>query len=185
MLSEKLATVAGQSYMAEMFNDGLFYLHKGNEAEDIFVRNRFHRSAIVNFCTSGEAAMSTIVHKFLMKNESSLEEDVDIELLKALNGSSNTPENFVTIPAKIYTIERLMDKKFERNTKNKYRDLTKIRNKIIHFSSSYKSEIYSNKTVERMANVAPEIVDVFITELFKLYGHNSMDGFQSKRTPSY
>ncbi|WP_342428417.1 hypothetical protein [Paenibacillus sp. FSL L8-0158] len=186
MALEKAAFFNTRSYMAEMFNDALYYLQEGRASNDEFAQYRFYRSALINFCSSAEAAMAKIVHNHLRQNEGSLKNNSDRGLLNSFNNADILPpEGFKTIGDKIKTVERLFKQKFTKDSKKAYINLTRLRNKIIHYDSSYASIVYENGTVEKMANDAPEIVDAFITELFKLYGYNSVDGFQSKRTPSY
>ncbi|MGG1644464.1 hypothetical protein ACIFQM_25040 [Paenibacillus sp. NRS-1782] len=185
MASEQDAFFSTRSYMAEMFNDALYYLQEGETSDYEFAQYRFYRSAIINFCASAEAAISKIVHKHLKQNENSLKPD-DLVLLKNLNDFNEIPpKSFKTIRSKIKTVERLLKQKFTEKTKTSYLELTDVRNKIIHYSTSYASIVYEDGSVKRMANGAPEIVDAFITELFRLYGCNSGEGFQSKRAPNY
>ncbi len=168
-----------------MFNDALYYLQEGEAAEYEFAQYRFYRSAIINFCASAEAAVSKIVHNHLRQNEDSLEH-YDIDLLKSLNDfNAPPPKSFRTIRSKITTVERLLNQKYTKKNKKSYIELTELRNKIIHYNTSYAAIVYEDGSVKRVASGAPEVVDAFITELLRLYGYNSVEGFHSKRIPIY
>ncbi|MGR6760892.1 hypothetical protein ACU1JV_03435 [Paenibacillus sp. T2-29] len=183
MQSDKEASISIRSYMAEMHNDALYYLSQANGTTDLFPRYRFFRSSLINFCTSAEAAMSTIVYNHLKSNELTLSDD-DKKLLDKLNDPQSIPPfSFRSIANKIKTIERLFNMIIPDEVKSSYVELTETRNKIIHYSSSYKEIIYENGTIEAKAKEAPQIVDDFLSVLFSLVGLSG--GFYKNRKPNY
>ncbi|WP_342415375.1 hypothetical protein NST83_19730 [Paenibacillus sp. FSL R10-2782] len=186
MASEQDVSLVSTSYMAEMFNDALYYLHEARNASDELTKHRYNRSSIINFCTSAEAAMAKVIHKHLSQFKNELRNREDKLLFKSLNNPViKPPKSFKSIPGKIEIIERLLAQKFPEEIKKAYIQLTKLRNKIIHFDSSNKLIVYNDGIVEKMAIRAPQIVGDFITQLFKMIGLNSEDGFQTKRVHSY
>lgn len=185
MNSDLVSSMSVPSYMAEMHNDALYYLDEGNRAENVFVKRRFHRSAITNFCTSAEAALSKLVYDFLKANESSLSSDKDIELLIILGDPrAIPPKRFKTIRSKIKTFEKLYRKTIPSEIKDPYIELTELRNKIIHYSSSYSDIIYTSGQVEGGANRASQILDDFLSFIFVSSGWGT-GGFQKNRTANY
>ncbi|MXO78217.1 hypothetical protein GRP75_10250 [Paenibacillus sp. OT2-17] len=186
MASEQDGTLVSTSYMAEMFNDALYYLYEASNAGDELTKHRFNRSAIINFCSSAEAAIAKVLHKHLEQYKDDLRDKDDIRLWRSLNNPDiMPPKASKSIPGKIETIERLLAKRFPEEIKVAYMQLTNLRNKIIHFDPSNKLIVYNDGTVERMATKAPEIIGDFISELFKMIDSYTVDGFQTKRVHSY
>jgi hypothetical protein len=171
-----------RSYMAEMHNDGLYFFEEANRAEDVFVKSRFLRAGIIFFCTSVEAAMSTIVHRQLLKMNN-LSKPYK-KLKRSLSSPNKLPPKFFqSIEGKISVIESLFNSSFSEDVKSNYIDLTHLRNKIVHYSTSYYSVLYESSEVEWGANRSPEIADMFLSELFG-FADLSL-GFQKNRTPRY
>lgn len=176
------AQAAIRSYMAEMHNDGLYFLEQGNQAADAFVKRRFLRAAIIYFCTSVEAAMSKLVHNHLLQFNHLSPEDAILKE-KLTDPDSIPPVSFRSIEGKISVIERLFNTSFSEEIKANYIKLTHLRNNIIHYSTSYQNSIYDSGEVERAANESPQILDAFLSELFGFVG--LFNGFQKNRTPRY
>ncbi|AWB45304.1 hypothetical protein DCC85_14425 [Paenibacillus sp. CAA11] len=177
--------VASQSYMAEMHNDGLYFLEQAKKATDEFLKRRFLRASIIYFCTSVEAAMCRIVSDKLVQIEHELEQgDEYIELKNSLNDPNGTPPRFFrSIDGKIKVVEDIFGSKIPLSIKRPYKQLTFLRNKIIHYSNSYKSQIYATGKVEKLAYGAPDVVDKFLSILFGYI--NLSDGYYKNRTSRY
>lgn len=48
----------------EMFNDALYYRDMINKTDNIFLKRRYFRLALILFCPSAEAWMNTIIDHF-------------------------------------------------------------------------------------------------------------------------
>lgn len=177
------SSVSVRSYMAEMHNDGLFFLEQARQATNEFVKRRFLRASIIYFCSSVEATISKIVYDRLNENEYE-DGHVYAELKAALNDPGAVPpERFRAINGKLSVVENLFGRSIPRRIKIKFKKLTIIRNKIIHFSVPYTDEVYATGEIERIANEAPDVVDNILSVMFGYIG--LYNGFPKNRSSRY
>ncbi|WP_035295974.1 hypothetical protein [Brevibacillus thermoruber] len=179
------SSISIKSFMAEMHNDALFYLQEARNENETFKKWRFFRSAIIFFCISVEAAITQLVANQLKMKVSDLDE-TDLELLEKLTNPDKAEDipsfEFSTFQKKIKVFERVYKQDIDQTTKSQMIKLTRFRNKIVHYTSSYEHQIYTQ--TEQEATNAPNIVDAFLSEIFKIAGLPD-NGFQKNRTPNY
>ncbi|KOY12593.1 hypothetical protein AMS66_29725 [Paenibacillus xylanivorans] len=169
--------------MAEMHNDGLYFLEQARQAEDEFVKRRFLRASIIYLCSSVEAAISKIVYDKITQNEYDNGHNYD-RLKTSLNDPNSVPPRFFrSIDGKIAVLEDLFETTIPQPIKSRYKNLTLLRNKIIHFSVSYTNEVYATGEIERVANEAPDIVDEILSLTFGYI--NLFNGFHKNRSSNY
>ncbi|GIP21046.1 hypothetical protein [Paenibacillus sp. J22TS3] len=171
-----------RSYMAEMFNDALFYLQEAERETDTFVKTRFYRSSIINFCASAEAAMAFLAEKHLKAQNRSRLGRVDREILAYLNRvDKQPPQEFKSIPSKISKVTNYLKVEIPSQVREDYLALTSFRNRLIHYKTTLNNEIYLDGRLNKMAQNAPQITRSFLSHLSK--DHNL--GFYLNEKPNY
>jgi hypothetical protein len=155
----------------EMYNDGLYYLNEAKKlnCDQRFAKWRFFRSAIINFCISTESFLhQTIVHYLKQKNRPNKYEQDWLDYL--VNPNSTIDHKSLKYGISIYpkfvkvlgwVISSDLEKNRDYMSKfNNYKNLAEFRNKIVHYSTSNHSPVYSQ--IENWANQAPNIVSEMI-----------------------
>lgn len=178
------SSMAVTSIMAEMHNDALYYLSEARNTSDDFQKWRYYRTAIICFCISVEAALTQLVVKKLQEAASNLHPD-DQTLLERLidpdKADEKPPEKFTTVWGKITKFESLYNKQISTASKKPMFELSKFRNKIVHYTTGYEEKVYTES--EKVASSAPDVVDDFLSEVFSIAG--LPPGFEKNRTPNY
>ncbi|SCW86176.1 hypothetical protein SAMN04487970_10774 [Paenibacillus tianmuensis] len=159
----------------EMFNDGLFYVEQAEKLENQeskFNHWRYCRAAIISFCAAAEAEIAKLIVGSL-KKQSRLSPD-DKRILKFLTDpnfkTKNIPTDLASISRK-YNYLRKLNKLKWKSLDAKYDNLTKLRNKIIHYSFSAHDAVYSDN-IFMASKDASVIVKNYIKELYTVANEN-------------
>lgn len=151
----------------EMFNDAIFYTEQVTITESQFTKWRYSRSAIISFCASAEAEISKLIKHSLEKIETlTPRQAVILNFLTDPNSEGAPPHEISSIQRK-YTFLRKVNGLRYAKINSEYDKITKLRNKIIHYSYSAHNEIYSNQIHEDATN-ARETIKNFILELYNI-----------------
>jgi hypothetical protein len=158
----------------EMYNDGLYYLNEAKKlnCDKHFAKWRFFRSAIINFCISTESFLhQTIVHYLRQKKSLNKLNKYETDWLDYLENPNSSVEmnklkygtsvkkKFIKVLG--WVISSDLEKNQDYMSKfNNYKNLAEFRNKIVHYSTSYHSSVYTQ--IENWANQAPNIVSEMI-----------------------
>lgn len=157
-------TISNMSH--ELFNDALYYKEQSECFTDFFIQSRYKRSAIISFCASAEAWMSSLIKcnlkdKTIRRREQEVLDFINnynADMPKGYNNVRNKLYNFIPSAITGSTIrwDTNPNEIFER-----YIDLSNMRNNIVHYATRNGSVIRSNKFSELLDQAAQIIEDLF------------------------
>lgn len=157
---------------SEMFNDALFYRERALEANiSQFDRRRYLRTSLIFFCCSVESWVNkVIVHQFKKKAYLTREER---DILIKLEDPDDPRGKIINIPKKL---RRIFPKALGVDANNalieRYLQLSKVRNSIIHFSPGNFEDAYNENDLTTLVNEAPQIIEEL---MYSYYPQNIND----------
>jgi hypothetical protein len=152
----------------ELFNDGLFYSEQAFLNKDQpFIKWRYCRSAIISYCASAEAEMAKLI-AFSLNRQQGLTNDQEriLRFISDPNAQFAPPVELLKIQSK-YDLLRNLNGLPTVSIDKHYDDLTKLRNKIIHYTFSGKDKVYSDTILDSVRN-ARDVVRTFILDLYSI-----------------
>lgn len=154
------ATVTNMA--SEMFSDALFFRKQSQDSCDEFVQWRYYRASIIYFCISAEAWINSLLRDAL-KTKDNLD-PTQVKLRSALGQDSEIMPRGVklTIHAKLYEhLPRLWKYEIDSSLDDalkRFLELSKLRNRIVHYSKGSYAKVYDTSVLEDAVNTASLII---------------------------
>lgn len=157
-------TISNMSH--ELFNDALYYKEQSESFTDFFIQWRYKRSAIISFCASAEAWMSSLIKCNLKDKTISSREQEVLDFINDHN--ANMPIGYSNVRRKLYNFIPAAITGSTINWANnpneifeRYIVLSNMRNNIVHYATRNGSVIRSDEFSDLLDQAAQIIEDLF------------------------
>lgn len=155
----------------ELCNDGLFFAEMAKKEENLLIKERYQRAAIVSFAASFEAFLNRSIFELLGQNREVREKVTSgHKIFNYLNGANKpTPQRLSSVTSKMILLEEICNALItEKNTKNKkannkqakvrlivdknyliafnaFEEIILMRDNLVHFSHSKFTELHKEE----------------------------------------
>ena len=169
----------------ELFQDAKYFREEAQKENDFLLKKRYLRAAIMCFCSSAEAWISTIL-RINIRNKN-LTDSRHLRILRFIEvPNSDMPERFTVLRVRLYHyLPEVITGNIINWNVNKidafenYIELSDMRNQIVHYTTRSYNDIYGQRLID-LVNDAPQRIFKLFEEYDKIGNSVEIPSWYSK-----